>query len=686
MSSETIRPNGDAYKTGLTYSSGTTAHSLLSDNSDASYVQMSAGGYCAVDFAAPASFPAGGVVKSVTPRVRCAYSSGSTSTAKFRLVVGKNSSSPSSPLSNLASYETLYQTSSITTYTGSALPYAYATTSAWTSTDLGVIQLGVIGAGSATMRFHEMYLDILYADPPTVASVAVTGNTTSTPTVGWLYTEGGDGGPQARYEIKVFDSTTYGAGGFSPDTSTATYSVIGYGSASSAQIAAGHLVAATTYKAYVRVAQLINGEYQTSTGGTGDGWAVSSAFTYSPDPPGSPTLTVTPDSANFRAALVLQGHDNLLVEQDASFESTTGTAQAVLASCSLAQSTAQAEAPGTGSLRMTSLASGDMAAITATGVDGCPVVAGREYRFRAACRAAATTRTATLNANWYTAAGAFISNPSADTDSATSSGFVSLVGDLTAPPTAAFVALQIGITSMAGASEVFYWDHLAVQENAGNAPSSWTRGGFFASATADLYCKIEYQDAGSSEWVTVRGCSALEPGTNQVYATQYDTGLQPGVERTYRAIEYYVQSGSTTEGAAAAGSQTVDLDLTTWLLRCPADPTLDMVVHVVDEGSMVRRNPQGVFDILGAGNPVVVTDVRHEIEAALTIETTTANERAALLALLNSGETLLITGPSSDGAETRYIVPGDVVETRKSVPTSFWREWTIPYVQVAEPA
>lgn len=680
MSSETLRPNGNAYVTGLTYSSGSSAYVLLNDNSDASYViEDSSSDRVTVDFGA-CTFPAGAVVLSVTPRVRAAVTS---STGSIRVLTGKGSTGTYS-LATVGSLEYVTLTTSITTFTFAAQPYAFGTTSKWTETDLNALQMQLYPNNVLTNRIYELYLDVKYAEAPTVGSVAIDSNIVSTPTVTWLYTAGSDGGPQARYEIKIFDSATYGGGGFSADTSTATYSETGYGALSSKQIPGGYLVAGTTYKVYVRVAADTNGDYQTSTT-----WASSSGFTFSPDPPGTPTLTVTPDSTNFRAALALQGHDNVMTEQDSSFETSVGTFLPVLGSSTLLQWTTRAVSPGTGSLKLTSTGAGDASAISVNGTSGYPVAAGRQYRVRGSARAEATTRTCEVQIVWYDSGGSLISQVSVGTASITSSGFTEIAATMTAPTGATYAALLVAVKSAAGASEVFSWDHLGIQEVAGSAPSAWTRGGFFSpSVTAQLYCKIQYQDAGSTDWTTVRGCSALQPGTNQAYTTVYDTALQPGVTRTYRAIEYYTESGSTTEGSAAAGSQTVNLDLTTWLLRCPADPTLDMVVRVRDEGELVRRIPQGSFDILGAADPVVVYDVAHDVETTMVLVTKTTGEADALEALLRAGEILFLASPSSHGGVARYLFPGQYSSKRANpmVPTDPSKFWTVPYTQVAEPA
>jgi len=99
--------------------------------------------------------------------------------------------------------------------------------------------------------------------PTRTPRITATPTTTPTqtptfPSVTWTYSDT-DGDPQSAYEIKVFDSTTYGAGTFSPDTSTPTVQTGIVTSTNDGQTLEADLADGTTYRAYVRVAQLLNG-------------------------------------------------------------------------------------------------------------------------------------------------------------------------------------------------------------------------------------------------------------------------------------------------------------------------------------------------------------------------------------------------------------------------------------------
>lgn len=153
--------------------------------------------------------------------------------------------------------------------------------------------LGVPKFGAATTaRFIAALVVVTIADPPSVAVTGPTGASvsTSTPTTTWTYTAGAHGGQQSKYRVRVFTAAQYGAGGFNPATSTATWdSGVTAGAAVSRQITTP-LVNATTYRAYVQVTHTINGQDASSA------WAYSQ-FTTSFATSDISTVTAVADNA-----------------------------------------------------------------------------------------------------------------------------------------------------------------------------------------------------------------------------------------------------------------------------------------------------------------------------------------------------------------------------------------------------
>lgn len=116
------------------------------------------------------------------------------------------------------------------------------------------------GGVGGVLHLYELSVSVNWATVPTANITYPTGVPalgTSSPTVAWTHAPGSDGGPQVFAEVKVFTAAQYGAGGFSPDTSTAAYSTVVSGPATSKTV--GPLANNTTFRVYVRTAQYING-------------------------------------------------------------------------------------------------------------------------------------------------------------------------------------------------------------------------------------------------------------------------------------------------------------------------------------------------------------------------------------------------------------------------------------------
>ena len=143
-------------------------------------------------------------------------------------------------------------------------------------------------------RYYEAYVDTTYVAKPTVTVTAPTGTLTdsNTPTVTWTETLDSDGGAQTKYEVKIFSAAQYGAGGFNPSTSTATYNS---GTLSGASLShdVTTALANATYRAYVRVGQTVNSATHWSD------WDYE-GFVVNTTPPDAPAITLTAQAADGR--------------------------------------------------------------------------------------------------------------------------------------------------------------------------------------------------------------------------------------------------------------------------------------------------------------------------------------------------------------------------------------------------
>ena len=146
----------------------------------------------------------------------------------------------------------------------------------------------------------ELYVDVDISAQPTVTVSAPTGTitTTTAPDVTWAYADS-DNETQTFYEIKVFSSAQYTAGGFSALTSTSTYESGEIASSDSTAVV-GDLLLSGVYRAYVRVAKTINGS---------PFWSefAYSQFTITVTPPSVPTLVASWNNDLGKATLTVTG-------------------------------------------------------------------------------------------------------------------------------------------------------------------------------------------------------------------------------------------------------------------------------------------------------------------------------------------------------------------------------------------
>jgi hypothetical protein len=312
---------------------------------------------------------------------------------------------------------------------------------------------------------YALYIDVETAPRPTVTVTAPTGTITDTsfPSINWTYANT-NGDPQSAYEIKVFDSSTYSGATFSADTSTP---IIGTGiitSTNNGQTLEGDLANSTTYRAYVRVASLINGVNYFSD------WAFSQ-FSLSINSPAIPTISAFYDSESSSVVITIFGRTNAMTENMSSLEVDT-TGWVAVSNCAIARSTAQ-YLDGTASLRLQATAGGDMTAST-TDATKFPVTASTKFSATAVFKADAVVRSTAVGLVWLSSTGSTISTVFGTSESDSTSAWNECVVTGIAPVNATHAKVIVKVIS-AGASEIHYIDKIAF--HAGDSPF-WTRGGF----------------------------------------------------------------------------------------------------------------------------------------------------------------------------------------------------------------
>jgi len=299
MAITVVRPNATASGSTLFTISGGSAslHAATSDNSDSTFFSKSTSivgqASALLDFGTT-TISASQRVKRVRIRAKVITP---TSAGRINIYLGTRTDNQNFFHSALA-IRGLY---SATTFTG---PWQTASPNGadWSQTTIDGLRAkvteyndtGVLGS------ILELYIDVDIVAQPTVTVSAPTGTITTSadPDVTWAYADT-DNETQAYYQIKVFTAAQYGAGGFSASTSTATYDS-GEVASSDQTAVVGNLLLNGTYRAYVRVAKVVNGSPFFSS-------YAFSGFVLNNTVPTVPTLSASWNSTLGKATLTVTG-------------------------------------------------------------------------------------------------------------------------------------------------------------------------------------------------------------------------------------------------------------------------------------------------------------------------------------------------------------------------------------------
>jgi hypothetical protein len=517
MATYTLRPNANWNgAASFTISGGSaSAHAALADSSDSTFITRTS-------TTIPASYETEFDTQTLTSsetvtsvNLRARISVGTAGLAQFSLgvITDRNGRTVTYGVP-----VTKQNTLALTTVDLSLnLPNA-PTGAAWTQTliDNLVVKItdGATTSGDRS-NIYALFIDVVTAAKPTVTVNAPTGTITDTsfPAVTWTYANT-DGNEQSAYEIKIFDSTTYSGGSFSADTSTPTLGTGIIVSNNDGQTLEGDLANSTTYRAYVRVATLINGNNYFSD-------FAFSQFSLSIDSPASPTISAFYDSTSGAVNVTVFGRTNALSENQASLETDT-TGWVSLSNCSLTRNTVQ-YLSGIASLALTATAAGDMTATT-TSATAFTVTPATKFSATAQFKANTTARSTSIGILWRNSSGTTLSTVFGTAENDSSSAWNECTVSGTAPATAATAMVVIKVAS-AGSGEVHYIDKIAF--HAGESPT-WTRGGF-----STFTFVVERSNDGGTTYTELRD-SPVSASTSQI-ATLEDYEVPFDLTVLYRA-------------------------------------------------------------------------------------------------------------------------------------------------------
>lgn len=522
MASYTLRPNANWNGDTLFTGTGGTDYAVLADSSDGTYLTRTSE-------TVPASYEAefetttlstDETITSVNLRARIS-SQAADSLAQFSIGVITDRNGRTVSYSIPVSKQGIV---SATTYDLGIKLTSAPNGAAWTQTYLDnlIVKFTDNATGSAVLPpsptnrtvLYALWIDVETAPRPTLTVDAPTGTVTNTsfPAVTWTPTFT-DGSPQSAYEIKIFDSSTYSASGFSADTSTPTIQTGIITSTNNGQTLEGDLANSTTYRAYVRVASLINGANYFSA------WAYSQ-FSLAINSPAIPTVSAFYDSDTSSVIITIFGRTNAMTANMSSLETDT-TGWVAVSNCAIARSTAQ-YSDGTASLRLQATASGDMTAST-TDATKFAVTANTKFSATAVFRADSTARNTAIGLVWLNSAGSTISTVYGTNELDSSSTWNECVVTGIAPSTATHAKVIVKVIAPAS-SEIHYIDKIAF--HAGDSPF-WTRGGFSA------FTFVVERSTDGTTYAEIRN-SPVQASDAQI-ATLYDYEIPLDTTVTYRA-------------------------------------------------------------------------------------------------------------------------------------------------------
>jgi hypothetical protein len=709
----TLRPSSTTSNTG-TLTSGATAHAVTSDNSDASYDSLANGQLAAMGLD-NLSLPTGAMLAQLDIRVRVAMASGFANlTALLR------------DSSGLASLTATLGVGGSTIYTFSYVGALGTSLGGFSDPRIDDATLTLTNSGGngapGTIRVHEAYVDVAYAVQPVVVVNAPTGTITATnrPAVSWTNTLDSAGGPQALYQLKVFSAAQYGAAGFDPELSAATYDPGGsFGQATVGQVL--DALPDATYRLYVKVAQVINGAPHWSA------WA-SSGFVLDVDPPGTPTLVATADNANGRVAVAVTDNPAVAVPTEG-FELQRSLDGVTWENVRTADVAGALDVPWVVDPSMIGIATtvGDATSysidyptpggvtdgilpgdvfIAFVGLDGNPTVtwptgwteikdeAGNGSAVRAAVawkraigNEAGTQFTITLSASEGGQARVLCVRGAHPTTAPEVSTGVSGSGANADPdscnPSGWGTENTLWIAAMANDGNVAVTAGPAGYSTFGN--TRWANANGAGISTATRMAVLASEDPGAFTHAaedTRAFTVAVRPRNANL--TVYDYEAPNGVTVMYRARALHNYGGVQAASVWATDSEAWTSSAC-WL-KHPNHPALNTAVELMAYGPVTRAVRQGSFQPLGADCRIVISDTRGDDSGATMIRTRTNAAKDALKALIDAGGTLLLQAPLVAGEPDRYIRVGDhqvgrTVETQ----TIAIREHSLPWVRVARP-
>ena len=216
---------------------------------------------------------------------------------------------------------------------------------------------------------------------------------------------------------------------------------------------------------------------------------------------------------------------------------------------------------------------------------------------------------------------------------------------------------------------------------------NWGPDGYIPAQNSTYQYKVEKSENGGRTWTTLRHGSALKADdTGVAYITDYEA--VPGLTTSYRATATHVADPNAADyTVTGAPSQQLKANVITnqnWWLASTSDDSLRYPMLVKTGYSETQKHPAGVFYPLGSTRPITLAGTPTGRDGSITVTWTDLANFDNFLALLNKGETLVLTNPVE--SDRKYIFINQDVSITHNAANSPYREITINYVEAAPPS
>jgi hypothetical protein len=478
--------------------------------------------------------------------------------------------------------------------------------------------------------------------PPTLTVTAPTGTVTvGRPVVTWTATPT-SGTSIIKFRVKLFTAAQYGAGGFVPGTSTATWDSGTISGSTSSKTIGATLVNGTSYRAYVRVAE---------TGTEFSTWEYTSftADLTAPIPP-SVTATATTVSSGYPVIqLSIQCHDNLLTATTATGKGGVGL-WADTTDCTVTVGVPPVAAV-TGPTKAISLkATASATMIAKMGTPASHVVGGATYTVQGQFLAntGATVKSCHLTYTWYKSTGATISSGTTPVVTDSTSAWTKSLSHVTAPATAAKVSLKATVAS-AVVTQIHWLGAVGVFPG---TITTWGQGGFVGNTK--LIITRRWPTTATVVWY-LRGASTLNrktvPTTQKLTLDDYE--CVPSTEYHYTVKEVVT---ATTVGSPLGTSNTAKITPSGkgwWMVMCVKTTTVCNAQPITFKPQVTEQSTAHL--VLGQATPNIVSSTMGGQDGTATFETFTKTNYADLQNLLQSQQVIFMQNPFATPYTPTYV-------------------------------